>query len=129
MDEQRHFDRRETLAYWPVQQTEKGEAVGLVTNFSREGIQIHSKHTFSKGEILTIQIAVDAIFAGADNITMVVENAWCHASRVENLYHAGFKIMDISDRAKQSLRNLIEAFSYPVPGQQPHTKNQNKAAF
>ena len=101
MEDQRHVDRRETLAHWPAQDTDTGEAVGLVTNLSEKGIEIHSKHGFTKGQMLTIRMAVDAKLCGTDHISMVVENVWCRASGVAGLFHAGFKIVDISDRAKR----------------------------
>lgn len=100
----------------------KEKAVGLVTNFSNEGIQIHSVHAFSKGDTLTIRIDVDEMLAGTDHISMVVKNVWCRSSRVESLYHAGFKIIDISERAKINLQNLMETFSYLVPYQQTRPK-------
>jgi hypothetical protein len=115
MEDQRHFDRRETLAYWPVQDTVKGEAVGLVTNINEKGIEIHSNHGFTKGQMLTIRIAVDARLCGTDHISLVVENVWCRASGFAGLFHAGFKIVDISDMAKRALRNLMAAFSYLAP--------------
>ena len=115
MDELRHFDRRETLAYWPVQNAANGEAVGLVTNLNEKGIEIHSVHGFALGQMLTIRIAVDARLSGTDHISLVVENVWCRTSGIPPLYHAGFKIVDISDRAKRALRNLMAAFSYSAP--------------
>jgi hypothetical protein len=115
MDEQRHFDRRETLAYWPATDMEKGESVGVVTNLSEKGVEIHSKHGFVKGQTLTIRIAVDAKLCGTDHISLVVENVWSRASGVAGLFHAGFRSVDISDRAKRALRNLMAAFSYLAP--------------
>jgi len=112
----RQRERRETLAYWPVEDMEKGEAVGLVTNLSEDGIQIHSKHDFRKGQVLTIRIAVDARLSGTNQICLVVENVWCRTSGLKTLYHAGFKIVDISEAATRGLRNLLAAFSYPAPG-------------
>jgi hypothetical protein len=116
MDEhRRHTDRRETLAHWPAQDAANGESVGLVTNLSEKGVEIHSKHGFTKGQTLTIRIAVDAKLSGTDSISLVVENIWCRASGVPDLFHAGFKIVDISDRAKRALVNLMQAFSYLAP--------------
>ncbi|MBI3987510.1 MAG: PilZ domain-containing protein [Lentisphaerae bacterium] len=115
MDKQRHLERRETLAYWPAEDTVKGEHVGLVTNLTEEGIQIHSKHAFPKGQRLSIRIAVDATLIGTDHISVVVENVWCSASGVPGLNHAGFRIVDISDTARKGIRDLLWAFSYPIP--------------
>ena len=115
MFKERHRERRETLAYWPAEDVEKGEAVGLVTNLSEEGVQIHSKHEFLKGQTSTIRITVDAMLTGTDHISLVIENVWCRASGVPDLYHTGFKIVDISDMARRGLRNLLQAFSYSLP--------------
>lgn len=115
MKGQRHRERRETLAYWPVEDAKKGEAVGLVTDISDEGMQIHSKHEFAKGETMTVRIALNAKLTGISTISAVVENVWCQPSAVDGLYHAGFKVVDMSDRAKLSVRKLLELFSYPVP--------------
>ena len=116
MSSKRHKERRETLAYWPARDVKKGEPVGLVSNLNDEGVQIHSKHSFRKGEILTIRIAVEPMLAGTDRITLVVENVWCRASGLSGLHHAGFKIVDISALARRSLSKLLESFSYPAPG-------------
>jgi len=70
MQKQRHLERRETLAYWPATDTGKGESVGLVTDLTEEGIHLHSKHGFLKGQTLTIRIAVDALLAGTDHISL-----------------------------------------------------------
>jgi hypothetical protein len=112
MERQRHLERRETLAYWPAEAVENGEAVGLVTNLNEAGIQIHSAHGFLKGQKLAIRITVDVAQAGTDHISLSVENVWSSRSSVAGLYHAGFRIIDISDSARLSVRALIEAFSY-----------------
>jgi hypothetical protein len=116
----RHIERRETLAYWPAKDTEKGEAVGLVSDLTEEGIQLHSKHDFGKGEMLNIRIMVDAKLTGADHLSLIIKNVWCRASGVPGLYHAGFQIVDISDTARRILRNLLQAFSYPEPSHGYH---------
>ena len=112
MDIKRHLERRETLAYWPAEAVGNGEAVGLVTNLSEEGIQIHSEHGFRKGQKLAIRIRVDVAQAGTDHITVDVENIWSSASSVGGLHHAGFRIIKMSDRARSSLIALTDAFSY-----------------
>ena len=117
MQRKRYLERRETLAYWPAADTAKGETVGLVTDLTEKGIRIHSKHGFLKGEVLTIRIAVDAQLAGADHILLTIENVWCRASGLPDLYHGGFKIVKISDKAKAGIRNLLQAFSYPAPSE------------
>lgn len=116
MHKHRHIERRETLAYWPAVDTVSGDSVGLITNLSEEGVQIHSKHDFSVGQLLTIRIAVDPELTGCDFISIAIENVWCRASGVPGLFHAGFKIVDISDKAKRGLKNLFESFSYALPG-------------
>ena len=108
----RHLERRETLAYWPAEIAENGETVGLITNLNEEGLQIHSDHGFIKGQRLSIRIAVDVAQAGKDHISVCVENVWSAVSSVGGLTHAGFKIIDLSDSARLSLRSLMETFSY-----------------
>lgn len=117
MDGRRHLERRETLGYWPAEQEGTGESVGLVTDLSNEGVQIHSKHRFVKGQKLTLRIVVDPKLGGTDHITLTVENAWCRTSGVPDLFHAGFKIVSISEAAREHLHRLLEAFSYPAPGE------------
>jgi hypothetical protein len=119
---QRHRERRETLAYWPVRDAEKGEAVGLVTDISDEGMQIHSEHGFAKGETLKVRITLDTKLVGTDRISAVIENVWCQPSGLSGLYHAGFKVVNMSDKAKLSLRKLMEVFSYPAPGRTDYSE-------
>ena len=118
MHKERHLERRETLAYWPAKDAETGEAVGLVRDLTEEGVQMHSEHDFVVGHTFTMRIAVDATLAGTDKISLLVEVIWCSRSGVPGLYHAGFKIMDISDKARRSIRALIQAFSYPAPSRE-----------
>lgn len=115
MAEMRHAERRETLAYWPAEDDEKGESVGLVTDLSEEGICVHGVHGFTKGQMLTLRIAVDKKMSGTSHITLRVRNAWSRASAVPGLYHAGFKIVEISDEARKAIRNLLQSFSYAIP--------------
>jgi hypothetical protein len=115
MHKARHLERRETLAYWPVKNGNTGETVGLVSNLSEEGVQIHSRHEFDRGAVLPIRIKVDAVLVGTDHISLTIENVWCQASGVHDLYFAGFKIVEISDAAKGSLKSLLAAFSFPAP--------------
>jgi len=117
MYRKRHIERRETLGYWPARDTKKGDAVGLVTDLSDEGIRIHSAHKFGKGKVLDLRIAVDEALSGTDHISMVVKNVWCHESGVPGFYNAGFKIVNLSDKARKALRRLVDAFSYPAPEQ------------
>lgn len=118
MKAHRNRERRETLGYWPAEDAENGQAVGLVTNLTEEGLQIHSRHGFLKKQVLTVRIKVDAIPAGKDTISLVIENVWSRPSGVPGLYHAGFKVLAASTKAKRSLRNLFKAFSYAAPGDQ-----------
>lgn len=115
MDAKRHAERRETLAYWPARDDDTGEAVGLVTDVSESGVNLHSKHAFSPGEKLTVRIAINPKLTGTDHITLHIENVWCRRSGVPELYHAGFTLFDVSTAAKQGIRNLLQAFSYPAP--------------
>lgn len=117
MHKTRHLERRETLAYWPARNAETGETVGLVSNLTEEGLQIHSRHEFDRGTVLQIRMKVEAALVGIDHIPMTIENVWCQASGVPDLFHAGFKIVGISDAAKGSLKSLLAAFSFPAPQQ------------
>ena len=125
----RHRERRETLAYWPVEDTEKSEAVGLVTDLSAEGIQIHSNHKFRKGKALTVRIAVDAALIGTDHISLVIQNVWCRASGIHGLYHTGFKIVEISETERRNLQKLFQAFSYPAPASERNAEGTALSAI
>lgn len=122
MHKERHLERRETLAFWPAKDAETGEAVGLVRDLSVEGVQMHSEHDFVVGHTFTIRIAVDGTLAGTDKISLLVEVIWCSRSGVPGLYHAGLKIIDISDEARRNITALVQAFSYPVPSQEDGTE-------
>ena len=108
----RHQERVETLAYWPVSDVEKNKVVGLVTNLTDEGLHLHSPHEFPKGRVMTLRIILDPRLTGLDYISLVVENVWCSASSTRGLYHAGFKIVDMTDDAKRQLRELFQLYSY-----------------
>ena len=114
MDGTRHLERRETLAYWPAQQEETGEKVGLVTDITEQGINLHSETEFPKGRRLHLRIATDRETAGVDHVSLQVQNVWCRKSEVGNIYHSGFKILEISKEAQQALQQLLRAFSFPV---------------
>jgi len=111
----RHFERRETLAYWPAREEQTGESVGLVTNLSEDGISIHSPHPFETGHRMNIRVTVDSKLSGTHLLHLHVENAWCHPSGVSGTYHAGFKIINLSPDAEEGIQKLLTAFSYPAP--------------
>ena len=115
MSGRRHAVRRETLAYWPVEREDSGEAVGLVTDMSEIGLHLHSKHRFVKGRKLTVRIMADPKLSGGDHITLQIKNAWCRRSEVSDLYHSGFIIVKMSPEARRELHRLLQAFSYAAP--------------
>ncbi|MEI6167903.1 MAG: hypothetical protein WCS52_11970 [bacterium] len=111
----RHLERRETLAYWPALEEQTGDSVGLVTNLNEEGISIHSHHQFEQGHRLNIRVGVDPELTGRPFIHLHVENAWCHPSGIEGIYHAGFKLINLSEEARDGIQKLLTSFSYPAP--------------
>lgn len=116
MNKIRHAERRETLAYWPARDEQSGESVGLVTDLSEEGISIHSQTGFEPGQRLNLRMSVDQKLAGLQVIHLHVENIWCHPSGVSGSFHSGFKLINLSFEARDGIRRLVTAFSYPVPG-------------
>ena len=114
MQKIRHLERRETLAYWPALEEQNGEAVGLVTNLSEEGISIHSHVQFEYGHRLNIRVPVDPALAGYSFLHLHIENMWCHSSGVKGTFHSGFKIINLSNEAREGIQKLLTAFSYPA---------------
>lgn len=115
MPKTRHSDRRETFAYWPAYNEFTGKKVGLLTNISDEGIQLHSANPFEPEQIIPLRIAPPARLTGAKEIVLTVQNVWCWPASNPALYHAGFKIIRASPMARKALRKLKDAFSYLVP--------------
>jgi hypothetical protein len=115
----RHLERRETLAYWPASDEQCGESAGLVTNLNEEGISIHSPHPFEPGHRLNIRVQVDPQMAGHPFIHLHVENVWCRPSGMSGIYHAGFRLVNVSPEAREEIQKLLTAFSYPAPSP-PH---------
>jgi hypothetical protein len=115
----RHLERRETLAYWPASDEQSGESVGLVTNLNEEGISIHSPHPFELGHRLNLKIQVDPQFAGHPFIHLHAENTWCRPSGMSGIFHAGFRLINVSQEAREEIRELLAGFSYPAPSP-PH---------
>ena len=115
MNKIRHAERRETLAFWPARDEQSGEAVGLVTDLSEEGVCIHSHARFEAGQRLNLRVAVDPKITGASAIHLHIENAWCHPSGMTGCFHSGFKLINLSFEARDGIQKLVSAFSYPVP--------------
>jgi hypothetical protein len=111
----RHSDRRETFAYWPAHNEYTGKKVGMVTNISDEGIQIHSEVPFETDQIIPLRLAPPSHLTGAKEIRLTVQNVWCWPAATAGLYHGGFKILRASPVARKALQKLKDAFSYPVP--------------
>jgi hypothetical protein len=115
MPNTRHSDRRETFAYWPAHNEFTGKPLGMVTNISEEGIQLHSEDPFDKDQIIPLRLAPPANLTGAREILLTVQNVWCWPAVNPALYHAGFKIIRATPLARKALQKLKDAFSYPVP--------------
>ena len=111
----RHAERRETLAYWPARDEQSGESVGLVTDLSDEGINIHSQTPFELGQRLNIRVAVDPKLTGLHYLHLHVENAWCHPSGVAGMFHSGFRLWNLSEDSREAIHKLLMSFSYPAP--------------
>ena len=116
MNTLRHIERRETLAYWPARDEQSGESVGLVTDISTNGINIHSHEPFEHGHKLNIRMSVDPNLSGSRVIHLHVVNVWSQLSGISGHYHAGFKIVDLSADAREAILKLLSGFSYPAPG-------------
>ena len=115
MKSQRHLERRESLAYWHASQQHTGKLVGLVTELTDEGVNIHSRQSFMKGQTLSIKVNLDLELCGKDEILIRIKNVWCRRSEMSGIYHAGFEILKISDDDREAIRKLLESFSYLVP--------------
>lgn len=115
MQGKRRSQRRETLAQWPVKNAENGETVGWVINISDEGMQIQTRRKFARKETLTVHLTLDPRLIGTGQISVVIENVWCQVSSIKGRFKAGFRIIDISERAKTSIRKLMDLFSFPAP--------------
>ncbi len=111
----RHAERRETLAYWPAQEEQTGETVGLVTNLSEEGINIHSQHAFEHGQRLNLRVAIDPNLSGLHFLHLHAENAWCQPSAMPGYFQAGFKLVNLSPDMREGILKLITAYSFPAP--------------
>jgi hypothetical protein len=115
MQKIRHLERRETLAYWPAHDEQTGESTGLVTNLSEEGISLHSQCHFEPGHRLNIRVTVDPKLTGHQFLHLHVENAWCHPSGISGYYQSGFRIINLSQEAREGIEKLLASFSYSVP--------------
>ncbi len=112
MQKIRHMERRETLAYWPALDEQSGDSVGLVTDLSEEGLNIHSHIQFETGQKLNLRVVIDPNISGVSLIHLHVVNAWCHPSGLSGHFHAGFKITNLSADADEAILKLLTAFSY-----------------
>lgn len=115
MKRPRRAERRETLAYWPARDEQSGEPVGFVTDLSEEGINLHSQAPFGLGHRLNIRVVVDPKLTGLHHLLLHIENAWCRPSEVKGMFHAGFRLRNLSDESRQGIRKLLANFSYPAP--------------
>lgn len=115
MNRLRHTERRETLAYWPARDEQSGESVGLITDLSEEGINIHSQSQFEQGQRINIRVAVDPKLTGRHSLHLHVEAVWSHPSEVVGSFHSGFKLLNLSAEAREGIQKLLSSFSYPAP--------------
>jgi hypothetical protein len=111
----RHAERRETLAYWPAREEQTGESVGLVTNLSEEGINIHSQHPFERGQRINLRVTVEPKLSGLHHLHLHAENAWCHPSGMPGYFQAGFKLVNLSADMREGILKLLTSYSYPAP--------------
>lgn len=115
----RRSERRETLAYWEARRADNGAPAGRVSNITPEGLNLHTTHPFLPGDQLRLRILLDRAMAGAEHIDVDIENAWCRPTEDPAVFHAGFKILKISDAARKVVERLLAEFSYPAP-EPPH---------
>lgn len=115
MKSRRHLERRESLAYWHAHQEHTGKLLGLVTELTDEGVNIHSRRSFMKGQTFSIKVNLDMELSGKEEIRLKIKNVWCRRSEMSGIYHAGFEILNISDEDRNAVRKLLESFSYLVP--------------
>ncbi len=113
----RQSDRRETLAYWPAFNEYTGKKVGLLTDISEGGIQLHSEAPFLPDQRISLVISPPSPLTGAKEIRFTVQTIWCRPAIEPHLYHAGFKIVRITPRARAALEKLQNAFSFVTPSQ------------
>jgi hypothetical protein len=115
MTKTRQIDRLETFAYWPAHNEFTGKKVGMLTNISDAGIQLHSEVPFTADQIIPLRLAPPSNMTGVKEILLTVQNVWCWPAVNPKLYHAGFKIIRATYTARKALKKLEDAFSYPVP--------------
>lgn len=115
MNRLRHTERRETLAYWTARDEQSGDPIGLVTDLSEEGINLHSQTSFAPGQRLNVRITAEPGLTGLHCLHLHAENVWCHSSGITGMFHAGFRLRNLSAESREGIRKLLTHFSYPAP--------------
>jgi len=112
MREKRKLRRRHLVYYLRVVDRSTDQLIGHLVDVTTEGVMIMSDHTFEKGSVYQLRMALPEAVEGSTQVSFEAKCIWSRDGIAPDQYDNGFELLSILPEHKREIERLIVEFGF-----------------
>lgn len=112
MDERRKLQRQQLIYYLRVLDPESGTLLGHLVNITTEGIMLISEHSIETAKRFRLRMMLPRSIDDVSEIELKAQSVWCDRDINPAFFDTGFRLVDVGDKEKKIIENLIQNFLF-----------------
>lgn len=112
MKDRRKIKRRYLLYYMRVYDTSSHEQIGNLVDITPAGMMVLSDHALPEGKEFHLRLELSKEVSDQPHMDFVAHSIWCQADVDPAFYNTGFSFQALSHRDAQTVRKIVENFSF-----------------
>ena len=112
MAERRRLHRRHILFYSRVFDRKTGIFLGYLGNMNEGGMMIISEEPLELEQVFMLRIDLPDENYALPVLNFEARSVWCKKDIDPNFFNTGFRFMEISEKSKQVIAQIIEDYGF-----------------
>lgn len=112
MAEKRKSKRRHLIYYLKVYDRTTGQLIGQIGDITTEGIMLITESPIDPNRLFQFRMLLPEEIEGKKEIYFDAKSLWCNKDINPNFYNVGFKMINISMKQIDIIKNLIYDYSF-----------------